>query len=67
MMSKNQINEQEQMEMLMIEQLVPQDHLVRKLGAAIDFPFIYPLVGDLYSLFVRPIIDPVVLNKISFI
>ncbi len=44
MMTKNQINEREQLEMLTIEQLVPQDHLVRKLDAAIDFSFIYPLV-----------------------
>jgi len=36
-MSKNQINEREQLEMLTIDQLVPQDHLVRKLEAAIDF------------------------------
>ena len=46
MMTKNQINEREQLEMLTIEQLVPQDHLVRKLDAAIDFSFIYPLVED---------------------
>ncbi|MBM7608018.1 hypothetical protein JOD29_001262, partial [Lysinibacillus composti] len=31
MMSKNQINERDQIEMITIEQLVPQDHLVRKL------------------------------------
>ena len=29
MMSKNQINKREQLEMLTIDQLVPQDHLVR--------------------------------------
>ncbi len=28
MMNKNQINEREQLEMLTIEQLVPQDHIV---------------------------------------
>ncbi|ACA41501.1 hypothetical protein Bsph_4033 [Lysinibacillus sphaericus C3-41] len=28
---KNQTNEREQLEMLMIDQLVPNDHLVRKL------------------------------------
>ncbi|MBD7908632.1 hypothetical protein H9659_09850 [Sporosarcina sp. Sa3CUA8] len=65
-MTKNQVNEREQMEMLTIEQLVPQDHLVRKLDAAIDFSFIYPLVEDLYSLFGRPSIDPVVLIKMTF-
>ncbi len=34
MMTKNQIIEREHLEMLAIEQFVPQDHLVRKLDAA---------------------------------
>ncbi|GKV57967.1 hypothetical protein NCCP2222_39140 [Sporosarcina sp. NCCP-2222] len=67
MMTKNQINEREQLEMLTIEQLVPKDHLVRKLDAAIDFSFIYPLVEDLYSTVGRPSIDPVELIKMTFI
>ncbi|MFB5085795.1 IS1182 family transposase [Psychrobacillus sp. PGGUH221] len=67
MMTKNQINEREQLEMLTIEQLVPKDHLVRKLDAAIDFHFIYPLVEHLYSATGRPSIDPVVLFKMTFI
>ncbi|OAK67460.1 hypothetical protein ABB05_20205 [Lederbergia galactosidilytica] len=67
MMTKNQINECEQLEMLTIEQLVPQDHLVRKLDATIDFSFIYLLVEDLYSTIERPNIDPVVLIKMTFI
>lgn len=66
-MSKNQINEREQLEILTIDQLVPQDHLVRKLEAAIDFSFIYPLVENLYSSLGRPSIDPVVLFKMTFI
>ena len=33
MMTKTQINEREQLEMLTIEQLVPKEHLVRKLDA----------------------------------
>jgi hypothetical protein len=44
MMTRNQTNEREQLEMLTIDQLVPDDHLVRKLESAIDFSFIYPLV-----------------------
>ena len=67
MMTKNQTNEREQLEILTIEQLVPQDHLVRKLDAAIDFSFIYPLVENLYSTIGRPSIDPVVLIKMTFI
>ncbi len=60
MMTKNQIDEREQLEMLAIEQLVPQDHLVRKLDEAIDFTLIYSLVEHLYSNLGRPRIDPVV-------
>ena len=67
MMTKNQTNEREQLEILTIEQLVPQDHLVRKLDEAIDFSFIYPLVENLYSTIGRPSIDPVVLIKMTFI
>ncbi|MBP1915915.1 transposase [Lederbergia galactosidilyticus] len=66
-MTKNQNNGREQLEMLTIEQLVPLDHLVRKLDATIDFSFIYPLVEDLYSTIGRPSIDPVVLIKMTFI
>jgi hypothetical protein len=44
MMTKNQYNEREQLEMLTINQAVPEDHLVRKIESAIDFSFIYPLV-----------------------
>jgi hypothetical protein len=61
MMTRNQSNEREQLEMLTIDQLVPDDHLVRKLESATDFSFIYPLVKNLYS------IDPVVLFKMIFI
>lgn len=67
MMTKNQINERNQLEMLTIEQLVPENHLVRKLDRAIDFSFIYPLVENLYSPYGRPSIDPVVLFKMTMI
>ena len=50
-----------------LEQLVPQDHEVRKLEEAIDWQFIYPLVEDLYSVHGRPSIDPVILFKMLFI
>ena len=41
MMTRNQINERDHLEMLLIEQLVSGNHLVRKLDVAIDFSFIY--------------------------
>ena len=50
-----------------IDELVPEDHLVRKIESAIDWCFIYPLVADLYSPFGRKSIDPVVLFKMIFI
>ena len=59
MMTKNQINEREQLEILTIEQLVPPNHLVRKLDAALDFSFIYPIVEPLYSTLGRQFVLPV--------
>jgi transposase len=67
MMTRNNQTERDQLEVIALDQLVPQDHLVRKLEAAIDFSFIYPLVENLYSKLGRPSIDPVVLFKMTFI
>ena len=67
MRTKNQNVERDQIEMITINQLVPHDHLVRKLEAAIDFSFIYPLVEPMYSTFGRPSIDPVILFKMTFV
>lgn len=53
--------------MATLEDLVPQNHLVRTLESAIDWKFIYPLAKPLYSEFGRRSIDPVVLFKMIFI
>ena len=50
-----------------IDELVPQNHLVRKLEKGIDFSFIYEKVRPLYSSLGRPSIDPVVLFKLLLI
>ena len=50
-----------------LDELVPQDHLVRKMEEALDFRFIYPKVQHLYSRYGRPSIDPVVLFKMLII
>ncbi len=50
-----------------IEEIVPQNHEVRKMEKCIDWSFIYPLVQNLYSDFGRPSIDPVILFKMLFI
>ena len=66
-MTRNNNNERDQLEFIAIDQLVPEEHLVRKIEAAIDFSFIYPLVENLYSTLGHPSIDPVVLIKMTFI
>lgn len=54
--------------MLSIGDIVPEDHLLRKIDKAIDWSFIYELVQDKYSPdFGRPSVDPVTLIKIPLI
>lgn len=56
-----------QMELLSLDELVPKNHLVRKLERAINLDFIYDEVKDLYKPYGRESIDPVVLIKIVMI
>ena len=68
MLSENRKEKMKQLEMLCIEDLVPQNHILRDMDASIDFSFIYELVRELYCLENgRPSIDPVVLFKIVLI
>ena len=67
MLSKNHLIQRDQLEMVALDQLVPEDHLVRKMEEALDFTFIYELVKDMYSEVGRPSIDPVILIKLTFI
>ncbi|GLK87893.1 hypothetical protein GCM10017655_09550 [Pseudomonas turukhanskensis] len=54
--------------MVALEELVPADHLLRKITRQIDFEFIRPATQHLYSADnSRLAIDPVVLFKILFI
>ena len=67
MITKNTSNK-EQIQMVSLEQLVPKDHILRKIDDTIDFSFIYDLVEDKYSSDTgRPSIDPVILIKIPII
>ena len=67
MISKH-VKKEPQMQLVSLEQLVPEDHLLRKIDAAIDFDFIYDLVEEKYSPDNgRPSIDPVTLIKIPII
>ncbi|TCP59888.1 transposase, partial [Baia soyae] len=68
MLSKQRKDGRDKQELIALEQLVPADHLVRKIENSIDFDFIYGLVEDKYCLNNgRPSVDPVVLVKIAFI
>jgi hypothetical protein len=50
MLSKHVEDGRNQIEMVALDQLVPEDHLVRKVEQAIDFEIIYDLVKDKYCL-----------------
>ena len=66
-LTKN-IENRNQVEFVSLEQIVPKDHLLRQIDAAIDFHKIYEFVGDLYCKDSgRPSINPVVLFKIVLI
>ncbi|WP_159721375.1 transposase, partial [Enterococcus sp. CSURQ0835] len=67
MMSKHPLDGRKQTVQISLDELVPKDHLVRKIDAAIDFDFVYPIVESTYSTLGRPSIDPVVLIKLVFI
>ena len=59
---------QHQLEMVTLEELVPQDHLLRKIDQHIDFCFIHDEVRHLYcENNGRPAVDPLVLFKMLFI
>ena len=55
-------------EFVVIENLVPKDHLLRKIDAAVDFNRLYEMVEPLYCEDNgRPSVDPVVLFKMVLI
>lgn len=61
-------SKQLRMEMVILEELVPQDHLLRKMDKAIDFSFINKICKPYYSENNgRPAIEPEVLFRMLFI
>ena len=67
-MLKKEAEQRQTIEMLCTDMLVPQEHLLRKIDAAVDFTHIYELVEDLYcESSGRPSCDPVVLFKLVLI
>lgn len=68
MMTQENEKVRKQMQIVCIDGLVPQDHLLRIIDKAIDWKFIYELVEDKYSPDMgRPSLDPVTLIKIPLI
>ena len=52
---------------VLLEDLVPENHILRKIDKAVDFTFIYEYLEPLYSNIGRPSIDPVILFKLAFL
>lgn len=68
MMTQNPDKNRTQIQMFCMDDLVPVDHLLRQVEAAIDWSFIYDLVVEKYSTdFGRPSLDPVMLIKLLVI
>ena len=67
-MTQNADKKRDQMQIFCMEDLIPEDHLLRLIDKAIDWNFIYDLVEDKYCHDNgRPSMDPVMLIKIPFI
>lgn len=67
-MIKRKVEQQTAMELVCIGDLVPPEHLLRKIDKAISFSFIHDKVKELYCEDNgRPAVDPVVLFKMLFI
>ena len=68
MMSRGASGSREQIELTSLDELVPEEHLVRKLEKALDWSFIYEMVEPLYCEDNgRPSLDPVLLIKLVVI
>lgn len=67
MLKRGKMN-RDMVEFVVIDQLVPKEHLLRKVDAAVDFTHLYEMVEPLYCEDNgRPSIDPVVLFKMVLI
>jgi transposase len=67
-MLRSNLNQQNTYELICIEELVPSDHLLRKIDQHIDFSFITDKVRSYYcETNGRPAIVPILLFKMLFI
>lgn len=68
MMTRNADKKREQVLLLCMDDMVPENHMLRLIDKAIDWSFIYDLVEEKYCPDNgRPSMDPVMLIKIPFI
>ena len=68
MMTRNGEANRDQIELMSLDEMVPNDHLVRKLENALDWTFIYDMVKDSYcETNGRPSLDPIILIKLPVI
>ena len=68
MLRDRKTQQQNQYEIVLLEELVPQDHFLRKVDAAVDFSFIHDMCKDLYCMDNgRPAIEPEILFKMLFL
>lgn len=67
-MLKDRPQTQSSLEFVCIDELVPSDHLLRKIDKTVDFGFIHDLVKELYCPDNgRPALDPTLMFKLLFI
>jgi len=67
-MLRQQREKQQKMNLVIMEQLVPEDHFLRKVDRAVDFSFIYELCAPLYCADNgRPAIDPEILFRMLLV
>lgn len=61
-------NERSDVKLVCMEELVPKNHLLRKIEKAVNFEEVYPMVESYYCEDNgRPAVDPVVLVKMVLI
>ena len=67
-MLREKTSDQGRLELVNIEELVPEEHLLRKIDKYIDFSFINDICRPYYCLDNgRPAIEPVIMFKMLFI
>src|SRR5437867_5345667 len=65
-MSGRQDSRQSLFACVRLEDMIPHDHILRRIRAAIDFSFIDRLTAPLYSPTGRPSVDPQVLVRMMW-